>query len=323
MNNEILVEAKNIKKYYPIRAGIFLRIVNHVKAVDGVSLNIYKGETLGIVGESGCGKSTLARVIVGLQPATDGEVYFEGKVISELNRAQIKEVRRKMQIIFQDPYESLNPRMTVGEIVSEGLRIHNIYSRVESDRKVKELLDKVGLRQEFRLRYPHEFSGGQRQRIGIARALAINPEFIVCDEPVSALDVSVQAQILNLLKDLQQELGLTYMFISHGLNIVKYLSNRVGVMYLGKIVEIAKAEELFRHPAHPYTKALISAIPEVKVNKSKKKVILQGDVPSPITPPLGCRFHPRCGKCMDICREKEPKLKADNQEHYVACHLIV
>ena len=322
-NSDVLLDVKQLVKYYPIKGGIFLRTINHVKAVDDISFQILKGETFGLVGESGCGKSTLGRVLIGLQKPTAGEVKFEEKDIFETTSKEKKLLKQQMQIIFQDPQASLNPRMTVEEIISQGMIIHKMYPKGEINYKVKELIEKVGLKKEYLHRYPHEFSGGQRQRIGIARALAINPKFIVCDEPVSALDVSVQAQILNLLKELQDEFGLTYLFIAHGLNVVKYLSTRIAVMYLGKIVEIAYAEELFDKPIHPYTQALISAIPKLNTNQKKyNSIVLEGDVPSPISPPSGCRFHTRCPYCKDICKHQEPKLKEDDKGHYIACHLF-
>jgi oligopeptide transport system ATP-binding protein len=318
---EVLVSVQHLVKHFPIRGGIFSRVVNSVKAVDDVSFDIYRGETLGLVGESGCGKTTTARVLLRLEPATSGAVYFEGRDILKLTRAQMREVRREMQIIFQDPYASLNPRMTVGEIIAEPLVVHGVAKGAERERRVRELLEVVGLSPSYARRYPHEFSGGQRQRIGIARALALNPKLIVCDEPVSALDVSIQSQVLNLLDDLQREFGLTYLFIAHGLNVVKHVSDRVGVMYLGKLVELAAADDLFAHPLHPYTEALLSAIPVPNPEFHRQRIVLQGDVPSPVHPPSGCRFHTRCPYAMDVCRVKEPVMTDLGGGHQVACHL--
>ena len=296
------------------------RTVAVVKAVDGVSFAIKRGETLGLVGESGCGKTTTGRTILRLEKATDGEVIFDGKDVLAASGSQLKALRRDMQIVFQDPYASLDPRMTIGESVAEGLTIHGIGSKAERIERVREVLAKVGMHPSHMERFPHEFSGGQRQRIGIARALVMNPKLIVCDEPVSALDVSIQSQVLNLLRNLQQEFGLTYLFIAHNLSVVEHISNRVGVMYLGKMVELADRMELFRRPLHPYTKALISAIPIPNPTIRRERIILQGDVPSPINPPKGCRFHPRCWMARDICREVEPVFEEKAPGHWSACH---
>lgn len=314
-----LLEVKNLKKYFPVEAGVFGKSTGHVKAVDDVSFNIYKGETLGLVGESGCGKSTTGRMIVNLMAPTSGGVVFEGKNISKLSKKEQKEMRKNIQIIFQDPYSSLNPRMNIGDIIAEPMRINNIVEKENIEKRVMELLNYVGLSSFHRNRYPHEFSGGQRQRVGIARALALNPKLIVCDEPVSALDVSIQAQVLNLLHDLQKEFELTYLFIAHGLNVVKHVSTRVGVMYLGKLVELADGDILYNSPSHPYSEALLSAIPIPDPTKKKNRIILNGDVPSPINPPSGCRFHTRCWKCTNICKKEEPELKDLGNNHQVAC----
>lgn len=324
-NNGILLEVRNLRKYFPIKRGIiFSRLVGDVMAVDDISFNIRKGETVGLVGESGCGKSTVARVIIRLLEPTDGEIIFEGKDITKIPQNELRKLRRDMQIIFQDPYSALNPRMTVSEIIGEPLEVHNaVNNGKEKQKRIQELLELVGLAPYHANRYPHEFSGGQRQRIGIARALALNPKFIVADEPTSALDVSVRAQIINLMQDLQEELGLTYLFISHDLSVIRHICDRILVMYLGKLVEIAPNEKLYSSPLHPYTQALLSAvpIPEPEVAEKRKKVILLGDVPSPVNPPSGCRFHPRCSYVMDICSEVEPQLKEIKKEHFTACHL--
>ncbi len=324
-NNDILLEVRNLKKYFPIKRGIvFSRHVGDVKAVDNISFNIRKGETLGLVGESGCGKSTVARVIIRLLEPTDGEIIFEGKDITKIPQNELRKLRRDMQIIFQDPYSALNPRMTVSEIIGEPLEVHKVVNNSkEKQKRIQELLELVGLAPYHANRYPHEFSGGQRQRIGIARALALNPKFIVADEPTSALDVSVRAQIINLMQDLQKEFGLTYLFISHDLSVIRHICDRILVMYLGKLVEIAPNEELYSSPLHPYTQALLSAvpIPDPEVLGKRKKVILLGDVPSPVNPPSGCRFHPRCPYVMDVCSKVEPQLKEIKKGHFTACHL--
>jgi len=320
--NGYLVEVKNLKKYFPIRKGVLSRVINYVKAVDGVSFSIKKGEILGLVGESGCGKTTVGKCILRLIEPTEGEVIFEGKDISGLSNEELRKMRKNMQIIFQDPYGSLNPRMTVRDIVGRSLSIHNLaQGERQREERVAELLEIVGLKKEHMGRYPHEFSGGQRQRIGIARALALNPEFVVCDEPVSALDVSIQAQIINLLKELQEKFNLTYLFISHDLSVVRYVSDRIAVMYLGKIVELANWDEIYSSPLHPYTEALLSAIPIPDPQVKKECKILEGDVPSPINPPSGCRFHPRCPHTRLECSQFEPEFKDVGGGHYVACHL--
>ncbi len=315
-----LLEVKHLKKHFPIKGGIFSKTIGHVYAVDDVNFTLAKGETLGLVGESGCGKSTTGRTILRLIEPTDGAIYFEGQEITTLDKSAMRALRREMQIIFQDPYASLNPRMTVGSIIGEPLEIHKIAKGADKEERVALLLQKVGLRAEDMRKYPHEFSGGQRQRIGIARALALNPKLIVCDEPVSALDVSIQAQVINLLEDLQAEFGLSYLFIAHNLNVVEHISNRVAVMYLGQIVELASDEELYRNPQHPYTEALLSAVPIPDPTVKKKRIILEGDVPSPINPPKGCHFHTRCMYKESICAEVEPEFKDIGGGHWVACH---
>ncbi|MCG0313995.1 MAG: ATP-binding cassette domain-containing protein [Calditerricola sp.] len=314
---DIILEVRNLKKYFRVgRTGV-------LKAVDNVSFFIRRGETLGLVGESGCGKSTTGRTIIRLYDATDGEVLFKGKNVHKLKGAELKRFRREMQMIFQDPYASLNPRMTVADIIAEGLDIHGLASGKERMERVYELLETVGLNKEHASRFPHEFSGGQRQRIGIARALAVEPDFIIADEPISALDVSIQAQVVNLMKRLQREKGLTYLFIAHDLSMVKYISDRVGVMYLGTLVELTESERLYENPLHPYTEALLSAIPipDPRVERTRERIILQGDVPSPINPPSGCRFRTRCPKAKPVCAEMEPVWKEVEPGHWVACHL--
>ena len=316
---ETLVEVNNLVKYFPVRAGLLQRVVNHVKAVDDVSFFVRKGETLGLVGESGCGKTTVGRTMIRLIEPTGGSVLFENKDVFSLNPRELKIVRRDMQIIFQDPYASLDPRVPIGESIMEGLHIHRIGSHRERVDIMMETLKKVGLEDYHARRYPHEFSGGQRQRIRIARALALRPRFIICDEPVSALDVSIQSQVLNILKDLQTEFGLTYLFIAHNLSVVEHVSNRVAVMYLGKMVELATREDLFARPLHPYTMALMSAIPVPNPRLKRQRTILKGDVPSPLNPPKGCRFHPRCPVAIDICSQEEPQFKELLPDHWVAC----
>ncbi|MFS0556769.1 ABC transporter ATP-binding protein [Brevibacillus sp. 179-C9.3 HS] len=320
MNREYLIEAKEIKKYFPIKAGLLSRVVGHVKAVDDVSFGIRPGETFGLVGESGCGKSTLGRVVLNLQRATSGEVLFDGTNIHQVNSQENLKLRRDMQIIFQDPFGSLNPRFLVSDIIGEPLRVHLRVSAKEMDERVVELMSLVGLDPSRRNRYPHEFSGGQRQRIGIARSIALSPRFIVADEAVSALDVSVQSQVLNLMMKLQKEMGLTYLFIAHGLNVVRHISDRVGVMYLGKMVEIARTDDLFAQPLHPYTAALLSAIPKPTPHRRQERIVLQGDVPSPANPPSGCRFHPRCPMAQERCSQEIPELIEVGQDRQVACH---
>ncbi|WP_322815017.1 dipeptide ABC transporter ATP-binding protein [Chloroflexus sp.] len=318
--NDTLLEVRNLKKYFPIKGGFLRRTVAEVRAVDDVSFTVKRGETLGLVGESGCGKTTTGRTVLRLERATAGEVIFEGQDVMRASGRTMKALRRDMQIIFQDPYASLDPRITIGESVAEGLVIHGIGTPAERRERVREVLAKVGLSASHMSRFPHEFSGGQRQRIGIARALIMEPKLIVCDEPVSALDVSIQSQVLNLLRSLQREFGLTYLFIAHNLAVVEHISDRVGVMYLGKMVELTTSDELFREPLHPYTKALISAIPNPNPFAKRERIVLQGDVPSPINPPSGCRFHPRCWIAKSICKEQEPVFEEKRKGHWVSCH---
>lgn len=316
--DDILLEVKNLKKYFPVKTGLMKK--NFVKAVDDVSFFIRKGETFGLVGESGCGKTTLGRAVLRLHEPTEGQILFEGKDITHVDMLPY---RREMQIIFQDPYASLDPRMTVGDIVGEALDIHKMYSSKEERReKINRMLSIVGLNTEHANRFPHEFSGGQRQRIGIARALAVEPKFIVCDEPISALDVSIQAQVVNMLEDLQEERGLTYLFIAHDLSVVKHISSRIGVMYLGHMVELASSRELYKQPLHPYTQTLLSAIPiaDPKASREKKRIVLEGDIPSPMNPPSGCTFRTRCPYATERCKEAAPEFKEVEKDHFVACH---
>ncbi len=320
---EKLVEIKALRMWFPIFRGILQKHVADVKAVDTINFHVYRGETLGLVGESGCGKSTTGRAILQLYRPTGGEVLFEGKDLVKLKDNELRPMRRQMQMIFQDPYASLNPRMTVGSIISEPLEVHNIGNKTERVERVRELLRVVGLNPYFINRYPHEFSGGQRQRIGVARALAVNPSFIVCDEPISALDVSIQAQIINLLEDLQEQFNLTYLFIAHDLSVVRHISDRIAVMYLGKIMEMCDRDELYRNPMHPYSQALLSAvpIPDPVVEEKRQRIILEGDVPTPVNPPKGCHFCTRCPKVMEVCKENEPEFRDYGEEHFVACWL--
>ncbi len=330
--DNILLEVRNLKKYFPVRKGVLRRVVAHVKAVDGIDMYIKEGETLGLVGESGCGKTTTGRAILRLIEPTEGEILFRSKklagpgeeykevAIASASRKLLKSLRRDMQIIFQDPYSSLNPRMTVGAIIGESLLVHGMARGDEQENRVREVLAAVGMKPDHMRRYPHEFSGGQRQRIAIARALALGPQLVVADEPVSALDVSIQAQVINLLEDLQQEFGLTYLFIAHDLSVIKHISNRVAVMYLGKIVELAETEELFSNPKHPYTEALMSAVPVPNPDYNVQEIILTGDVPSPVNPPPGCYFHPRCRYAREMCKADSPAYRELGGEHFVTCH---
>ena len=322
-NADTLLEVKNLKKYFDASSGLFGKNKKFVQAVDDVSFELKKGETLGLVGESGCGKSTTGRTIIKLYEPTEGQIIFKGQDISKLKKSEMLPFRKNMQMIFQDPYASLNTRMTVGDIIAEPLEIHGMATKAEMKDKVQQLLNDVGLNPDHAARYPHEFSGGQRQRIGIARALAVEPDFIICDEPISALDVSIQAQVVNMLEDLQKNRGLTYLFIAHDLSMVKYISDRIGVMYLGKMVEMTFSDELYKNPLHPYTQALLSAIPipDPDIAKQSHRILLTGDVPSPIDPPSGCRFRTRCPKAMDICKEAEPQMKELAPGHFCACHL--
>jgi oligopeptide transport system ATP-binding protein len=318
---DVLLEVKGLKKHYPVKKGILKRTVGYVKAVDGVDFVIHRGETFGLVGESGCGKTTIGKSILRLTDVTDGRILFDGQDLLKLNKEELRHARRHLQIIFQDPYGSLNPRMTVGELIGEPMKKHRTALGKENERRVKELMEICDLNPRHSRRYPHEFSGGQRQRIGVARALALNPKLIVCDEPVSALDVSIQAQILNLLEDLQKQFGIAFLFIAHGMAVVRHVSSRVGVMYLGKIVELAETDHIFDNCRHPYTQALMSAIPIPEITRKRERTILQGEVPNPLNPPRGCRFHPRCRLAMEICRELEPELTGILPDHAVACHL--
>lgn len=318
---DYILQVSHLKKYFPIKGGMFGKQIGAVKAVDDVSFNIKRGTTMGLVGESGCGKSTTGRTLLRLIPKTDGSVLFNGKDIYSLDHKELRDLRTKMQIIFQDPYSSLSPRLPVGEIIGEAVREHKLVPKEEYDEYLNKIMDDCGLQTYHKDRYPHEFSGGQRQRICIARALALNPEFVVCDEPVSALDVSVQAQIINLLKELQEKRNLTYLFISHDLSVVEHISDTIGVMYLGGLVETGSTEDIFANPLHPYTEALFSAIPMPDPDLKRNRIILEGNIPSPANPPSGCKFHTRCRKCMEICKTKIPEVKDMGNGHMVRCHL--
>jgi peptide/nickel transport system ATP-binding protein len=320
---EVLLEVKNLKKYFTVQKSMLGKPTSVLKAVDDVSFKIYKGECLGLVGESGCGKSTIGKMLVNLYQPTDGQIFFEGEDITKLDKKKRRSFCKDIQLIFQDPYASLNPRMTVGDIIAEPIIINNLLPKDKVEERVNYLMNCVGLANHQRNRYPHEFSGGQRQRIGIARALAVNPKLIVCDEPVSALDVSIQAQVLNLLDDLKEEFGLTYLFIAHGLNVVKHISDRVGVMYLGKLMELAEKNELYNHPKNPYTQALLSAIPTTDINAKKERIILTGDVPTPIDPKPGCRFYPRCFTKCDACQSFDTQLIDTGEGHLVSCQKYI
>ncbi len=320
--NEAIMQLEKIKKYFPIRGGVFSKVVGHIKAVDDVTFKIKKGETLGLVGESGCGKSTLGRTILKLLDPTDGHAYYKGQDIFNTDKHKLRQLRRELQIIFQDPFSSLNPRLNVGEIVGESLEIFGVATGKEKQERVEYILEVCGLAPHHHKRYPHEFSGGQRQRVGIARALTLNPDFVVADEPISSLDVSIQAQIVNLMEELQEKFGLTYLFISHDLSMVQHISDNVAVMYLGKVVEICNKKELYQNPLHPYTQALLSAVPVMDPDSKSERIILKGDVPSPANPPEGCNFSPRCRYAEDICHRDEPELREIDQGHFVSCHLV-
>ena len=319
---QYILQVHNLKKHFPIKGGMLGKTVGQVKAVDGVTFNLKRGTTMGLVGESGCGKTTVGRTILRLYDKTEGQVLFNGQEVHDLSKKEMRDLRSKMQIIFQDPYSSLSPRLPVGEIIGEAVREHNLVPKEEFDDYVDKIMDNCGLQPFHKYRYPHEFSGGQRQRICIARALALNPEFIVCDEPVSALDVSIQAQIINLLKDLQEQYNLTYLFISHDLSVVEHISDTVGVMYLGSLVEYGEKEDIFKNPLHPYTKALFSAIPIPDPDAKMNRIVLEGSIPSPANPPSGCKFHTRCSSCMEICKHQAPVQKEIEPGHFVVCHLF-
>ncbi len=320
-SDDIILEVKNLKKYFPIKSGALSKQKGEVKAVDDISFKIKRGTTMGLVGESGCGKSTTGRTILRLLDKTDGQVLFKGKEVFDLNKKELIDLRTKMQIIFQDPYSSLSPRLPVGEIIGEAVKEHNIVPKEEYEDYLDDIMESCGLQPYHKERYPHEFSGGQRQRICIARALAVNPDFIVCDEPVSALDVSIQAQIINLLKELQEKRNLTYLFISHDLSVVEHISDTVGVMYLGSLVEFGNKKDIFKNPAHPYTQALLSAVPVPDPDVKMNRVILEGSIPSPANPPKGCKFHTRCNRCMEICKTVVPEVREIEEGHFVRCHL--
>ena len=322
--NEVLVSVNNLKKHFPIMQGVFRRQVGAVRAVDGVTFDVYKGETLGLVGESGCGKSTTGRLIMRLFPVTEGSILFQDKDLTKLEGDALRAVRPGIQMIFQDPHASLNPRMTVGSIISEPLEEHSIFNTNERTARVEELMELVGLNPSFKNRYPHEFSGGQRQRIGIARALALNPQFIVADEPIAALDVSIQAQVVNLMEELQDNLGLTYLFISHDLSMIRHIADRVAVMYLGKLVELGNNRDVYERSLHPYTRALLSAVPVAnpELEETRERIILKGDVPNPANPPVGCNFNTRCPEAIDICFQEDPDWKEYQPGHWAACHLL-
>ncbi|MDP9729075.1 ABC transporter ATP-binding protein [Alicyclobacillus tolerans] len=320
--SEVLLEVKNLKKHFPIRKGFIRRTAGYVRAVDGIDLTVYAGETLGVVGESGCGKSTMGRSLLRLVEPTSGQIHFQGKDIMKLSKSQMRDMRREMQIVFQDPYASLNPRYTIGQTLSEPMEIHHLHNSTARKQRVQSMLERVGLDPSYSSRFPHEFSGGQRQRIGIARALVLNPKLMILDEPVAALDVSVQSQVINLLEDLQQDFNLTYIFVAHDLSVVKHISNRILVMYLGRMMELASSNDLFADPLHPYTRALLSAVPIPNPRVKRERIILQGDLPSPANPPKGCVFHTRCPLAQDVCREKVPEWREAKHNHMVACHLV-
>ncbi len=319
--DDVLLDVRGLKEYFPVKTNIFGKVLQSLKAVDGVSFTVRKGETLGIVGESGCGKTTMGRTLLRLYPVTGGEVYFKGQDVTKLSDHEFDKLRPQMQMIFQDPYASLSPRLTVGEIIGEAALEHGMVDKAHYREYVLDVMKMCGLQPHYYERYPHEFSGGQRQRICIARALALKPDLVVCDEPVSALDVSIQAQVINMLRDLQKELGLTYIFISHDLSVVKHISDNVGVMYLGSLVEYGSKERIFENALHPYTKALFSAVPVPDIHVKKERIVLQGSIPSPVNPPKGCKFHTRCNHCMEICKEVPPEYRQIEPGHYCACHL--